>query len=160
MDPSKSSVRRTRWRARWLMGEYGWALLAIALACLMVGAAVWVQQSWQQDVATETSRVTDVAAQDVARYVEQLDLILQTVMVGDRTPASQTLTADQRNTLLFERTPRDRYIEFIDVLDANGSVLATLTPDKPATSWARRDYFAAQHDSTDEWPVDRLAILD
>jgi hypothetical protein len=148
MDPSTSSVRRTRWRARWLMGEYGWALLAIALACLMVGAAVWVQQSWQQDVATETSRVTDVAAQDVARYVEQLDLILQTVMVGDRTPASQTLTADQRNTLLFERTPRDRYIEFIDVLDANGSVLATLTPDKPATSWARRDYFAAQHDST------------
>jgi len=82
MDPSTSSVRRTRWRARWLMGEYGWALLAIALACLMVGAAVWVQQSWQQDVATETSRVTDVAAQDVARYVEQLDLILQTVMVG------------------------------------------------------------------------------
>jgi hypothetical protein len=149
MDPSKSSLRRPPWRAFRLMGEYGWALLAIAIACFMVGATVWqVQESWEQEVAAATSRLTDVAGQDVARYVEQVDLILRTVMAGDQTPASQNLTADQRNTLLFERTPRDRYIEFIDVLDANGGVLATLTPDKPATSWARRDYFAAQHDST------------
>src|SRR5579862_4192400 len=121
MDPSRSSLRRAPWRAFWLMGEYGWALLAIAIACFMVGATVWqVQQSWEQEVAAATSRLTDVAAQDVARYVEQVDLILRTVMAGDQTPASQNLTADQRNTLLFERTPRDRYIEFIDVLDANG----------------------------------------
>jgi hypothetical protein len=103
------------------VGEYGWALLAIALACLMVGAAVWqVQQSWEQEVATATSRLTDVAAQDVARYVEQFDLILQTLMAGDQTAASQNLTADRRNAILFERTPHDRYIAFIDVLDANG----------------------------------------
>lgn len=89
-----------------------------------------------------------MAAQDVARYVEQFDLILQTPMAGDQTAASQNLTADRRNAILFERTPHDRYIAFIDVLDANGDVLATSTPDRRATNGARQDYFEAQRDST------------
>ena len=79
------------WRAFRSVGEYGWALLAIALACLMVGATVrQVQQSWEQEVASATSRLTDVAAQDVARHVEQFDLILRTLMAGDQTAASQS----------------------------------------------------------------------
>ena len=68
-------------------------------------------------------------------------------MEGDETPASRTLTPERRSALLFERTPRARDIAFIDVLGADGSVLATLTPGDSTSNWAKQDYFVAQRDN-------------
>jgi hypothetical protein len=75
-------------------------------------------------------------------------------MTGDQTPASRDLSADRRNALLFTRAPHLPYISFIDVLDADGNVLATAKPNDPPTNWARQEYFVAQRNST----ADRLFI--
>ncbi len=149
MDQSWSSPGKVPRRVSWLVGETGWALLAIIIACLMLVVAVWqVRQSaeWQAD--RTASRLAEAIAQDTERDLEQLDLILQTVMAGDQTPASRSLTPGGRNALLFERTPRDRYIDFVNVLDQDGSVLATLRPDDPPNNWGNQDYFEALRTST------------
>ena len=90
----------------------------------MAGASVAGGSSRQ----LPASRLAKSVARDVAGTMEQFDLTLRTVMEGDDTPASRTLTPERRSALLFERTPRARDIAFIDVLGADGSVLATLTP--------------------------------
>jgi hypothetical protein len=79
--------------------------------------------------------------------MEQFDLILRTVMGGERTPASRGLTQEQRNTILFERASRDSHIDFLDVLDVDGGVLASLRPGEPPRNWATRDYFYAVRDN-------------
>jgi len=119
------------------------AALLCGLAALIVIAAwlVYPSQSWQQESAE--FHVADAVAQSVERYVEQVDLILGAVTGGDQTPATGSLSPEQRNALLFQRTPRDRDIAFLEVLGANGGVLATSKPDEPASNWANQEYFDA-----------------
>jgi hypothetical protein len=81
-------------------------------------------------------------------------------MGGERTPASPGLTQEQRNTILFERVPRDRYIGFLDVLDAEGDVLASLRPGEPLSNWASREYFYALRDNPTKEIYAGGAILD
>jgi signal transduction histidine kinase/DNA-binding NarL/FixJ family response regulator len=122
------------------------AVLAVGL--LAIGAAVWQAHQSQEGQADSTAaRLAESVARDVAGTVEQFDLTLRTVMEGDETPASRTLTPERRSALLFERTPRARDIAFIDVLGADGSVLATLTPGDSTSNWAKQDYFVAQRDN-------------
>jgi signal transduction histidine kinase/ActR/RegA family two-component response regulator len=144
MDPSVS--RRMRGLESSLTARNGLAALFFGLTfAALIGASAWLaypSRIWQQESAE--SRLADVVAQSVERHVEQLDLILGTVMGGDQTPAGRSLTPEQRNALLFQRVPRDRYIAFLEVLDANGGVLATSKPDEPSSNWANQEYFDAQ----------------
>jgi hypothetical protein len=129
-----------------LTTRHGLVVLFVGLMfTALVVAGAWLaypSQIWQQE--SPELRLADSVAQSVERNVEQLDLILGTVTGGDQTPASQSLAPEQRNALLFQRTPRDRYIAFLEVLDANGGVLATSKPDEPSSNWANQDYFDAQ----------------
>ncbi len=91
-------------------GTAWWSLFVGLMFTALIVAGAWLahpSQIWQQESAE--FRLADAVAQSVERNVEQLDLILGTVTGGDQTPASQSLTPEQRNALLFQRTPRDRY---------------------------------------------------
>ena len=149
MELSQLSSRVIRWRAAsagMVSGATWMAVLAVGL--LAIGAAVWQAHQSQEGQADSTAaRLAESVARDVAGTVEQFDLTLRTVMEGDETPASRTLTPERRSALLFERTPRARDIAFIDVLGADGSVLATLTPGDSTSNWAKQDYFVAQRDN-------------
>jgi signal transduction histidine kinase/DNA-binding response OmpR family regulator len=147
MGPSES--RRMRGLSAWLGTGRSRGWLILTLAALVIGAAgVWqVYRSGEQRVEQLASRLADAAAADVERGVEQLDLILQTVMRGEQTPASQRLTQEQRDALLSERTPHDRFVAFLDVLDPNGNVLARLNQSDPATNWANQEYFRTLRDN-------------
>jgi signal transduction histidine kinase/DNA-binding NarL/FixJ family response regulator len=147
MGPSQS--RRMRGLPAWLGTWRGRGWLVLTLAALMIGGAgIWQgYRSGEQRVEQLASRLADAVAADVERGVEQLDLILQTVMSGEQTPASQRLTQEQRDALLAERTPHDRFVAFLDVLDANGNVLARLNQSDPATNWANQEYFKTLRDN-------------
>lgn len=148
MNLSQLSSRVIRWSAAsaGMVNGVTW-MVVLAVGLLVIGAAVWQTHSLQEFQADSTaSRLAESVARDVADTVERFDLTLRTVMEGDQSPASRTLTPERRSALLFERTPRARDIAFIDVLAADGSVLATLTPGDPTSNWAKQDYFVAQRD--------------
>ena len=149
MELSQLPSRLMRWRAA-LAGMVNGAtwVLVLAAGLLLIGAAVWEAHRSQEIPADSTaSRLAEPVARDVAGTVEQFDLTLRGVMEGDETPASRTLTPERRSALLFERTPRARDIAFLDVLGADGSVLATLTPGDAPSNWAKQDYLVAQRDN-------------
>lgn len=149
MKLSQLSSRVMRWRAAsaGMVNGATW-MIVLAAGLLAIGAAGWQAHQSQELQADRTaSRLAESVARDVAGTVEQFDLTLRGVMEGDETPASRTLTPERRSALLFERTPRARDIAFIDVLGADGSVLATLTPGDPTSNWAKQDYFVAQRDN-------------
>jgi signal transduction histidine kinase/ActR/RegA family two-component response regulator len=129
-----------------LTTRHGLVVLFVGLMfTAVVVAGAWLaypSQIWQQE--SPELRLAGAVAQSVERNVEQLDLILGIVTGGDQTPASQDLTPEQRNALLFRRTPRDRHIAFLEVLDAKGGVLATSKPDEPLSNWSNQEYFDAQ----------------
>ncbi|HXA25967.1 MAG TPA: response regulator [Acetobacteraceae bacterium] len=110
-----------------------------------------MNRSADRQADATASRLAAAVVQDVTRNVGQLDLTLQAAIGGRQSPASLDLSAQERDTLLFERTPRDHYIDFINVLDADGNVLAR-TPQRPEpNNWSNRDYFTAQrHSSTND----------
>lgn len=140
MELSQLSSRVIRWRAAVAGFVDGAAWLVILAAGLLtVGAAVWqAHQSQVMQVDNAASRLADAVARDVAGTVEQFDLTLRTVMEGDETPASRTLTPERRSALLFERTPRARDIAFIDVLGADGGCSRLLRPtNRPAIGQSR-----------------------
>jgi signal transduction histidine kinase/DNA-binding NarL/FixJ family response regulator len=93
----------------------------------------------QADLAV--SRQAEGVAQDIARNIEQLDLVLRTVIAGVQIAIDPGLTPQQRNTLLAERVPRDRYLAFIDVLDVRGNVVAGLAPLDQPYNWSKQEYF-------------------
>ena len=84
-------------------------------------------------------------AQDVARGMEQIDLTLQAVISRHQLTAAHPQT---RNAQLFERAKRDTYVDFINILDANGGFVAGLPQQQAANSWAGRDYFIEQRSAS------------
>jgi signal transduction histidine kinase/DNA-binding response OmpR family regulator len=149
MKLSQLSSRVMRWRASraGMISGATWMVVLVA-GLLAIGAAVWeAHRSQEIQADSAASRLAESVARDVAGAVEQFDLTLRTVMEGDETPANRTFTPERRSALLFERTPRARDIAFIDVLGADGSVLATLTPGDSTSNWAKQDYFVTQRDN-------------
>jgi signal transduction histidine kinase/Na+-transporting methylmalonyl-CoA/oxaloacetate decarboxylase gamma subunit len=126
----------------------------VIFAVLIVLAAIaWffgqhLNRGAEQQADDAASRLAAALALDVGRDVEQLDLVLQTAVSGRQPPADPALTPQERNTLLFDRTPRDRYLDFIEVLDAEGSVLASVPPRAEPRNWAMSDYFGALRSAT------------
>ncbi len=128
--------------------ETSWASVVAIVGCLMLAPIVRSQVTvdWQADV--EADRLAAALATEVSRDVGRFDLVLQTVMAGRQTPASKDMLPDARNALLSSRVPRDANIGFLDVIDTDGGVLATLQPERPATNWSRQDYFLLQRENT------------
>ena len=84
----------------------------------------------------------------MSRAIEQIDLTLQTVIGGRQAPQSTDIATPERYALLAERAPRDRHIGFIDVIGADGGILASTRPGQELKNWADRDYFWAQRNAT------------
>ena len=78
----------------------------------------------ERQADASASRLAAAVEQDVARNMELVDLTLQTAISLLQSPAFQTLSPQLRNLALYEHVPHDRYISFIDALDANGDVTA------------------------------------
>jgi signal transduction histidine kinase/DNA-binding NarL/FixJ family response regulator len=141
----------------------GWSWLATPKAALfgllillvsITGLVAW----WRLDVYAEdqakaaASRGATMVAQDVARTIEQIDQTLQTVIGGRQAPQSSDIPPQERRALLAERTPRDRYVSFIDVIGADGGILASTRPGQELKNWSDRDYFWAQRNGAPSGP--------
>jgi signal transduction histidine kinase/DNA-binding response OmpR family regulator len=148
------SLRRARRRLSWLATGRVVASSFLILLLLGVGLVAW----WQLDTLAEdqahavAAHSAAVIAQDVSRAIEQIDLTLQTVIGGRQAPQSTDLAAPERYALLAERTPRDRNIGFIDVISADGGILASTRPGQELKNWADRDYFWAQRNAATSGP--------
>lgn len=132
-----------------ISAEPTWASVVAIAGSLMLAVPMvrsQVSVDWQADV--EADRLAAALATEVGRDVGRFDLVLQTVMSGGQTPASKDMSPDARNALLSSRVPRDANIGFLDVIGADGAVLATLQAERPATNWSRQDYFVLQRDNT------------
>src|SRR5690349_1217647 len=144
------SLRRACLRLSWLATKTDALYLFLILLVTTVGALTW----WQLDASAENQanaaavRSAAMLAQDAARTIERVDLTLRTVIGGRQAPQSGDLAPQERYALLAERAPRDRYIGFIDVLGADGGVLASTRPGQELKNWADRDYFWAQRNDT------------
>ena len=77
--------------------------------------------------------------------MDQIDLTLQAVISRHQLAAAHPQT---RNAQLFERAKRDTYVDFINILDANGGFVAGLPQQQAASSWAGRDYFIEQRSAS------------
>jgi signal transduction histidine kinase/CheY-like chemotaxis protein/HPt (histidine-containing phosphotransfer) domain-containing protein len=120
------------------------ALLLLGIA--LIGATAWqALHAADRRAEASASRMATAMAQDVARGMEQIDLTLQAVISRHQLTAAHP---QQRNVQLFERTKRDTYVDFINILDANGGFVAGLPPQQAANSWAGRDYFIEQRSAS------------
>lgn len=118
----------------------GLTLVFIAICALLLLDA---RRDAERQADETASRLAAAVEQDVARNVELFDLSLQTVIGLLQSPAVRDLSPPLRNLALFEHLPRDRYVGFLDALDANGDVIAGSPPPPHVTNWANRDYFIA-----------------
>lgn len=139
----------------WCGTEAGATTLVLCAVVLSLGATWWhLDRSERLRTDAFTSLIATSVAHDLARGLDQLDLVLQTITGGRQSPADRTLSEAERNSLLSERTPRDRNIAFVDVLDVNGYVQATTRQVRDPSNWASRDYFYQQKDNL----TDRIYI--
>ena len=131
------SLRTARRRLSWLATGRAAASIFLILIVLGVGLVAW----WQLDTLAEdqahatAARAAAMLSQDVSRTVEQIDLTLQTVIGGRQAPQSADIAAPERYALLAERAPRDRHIGFIDVIGADGGILASTRPGQELKNW-------------------------
>ncbi len=148
------SLRRARRRLSWLATGRSVASILLILFVLGVGLVAW----WQLDTSAEdrahavAARGAAMIAQDLSRAIEQIDLTLQTVIGGRQAPQNADIATPERYALLAERAPRDRHIGFIDLIGADGGILASTRPGQELKNWADRDYFWAQRNAAPSGP--------
>src|SRR5262245_52071164 len=106
-------ARRMRRLLAWFATLKG-AIVVVLLALAVTVGFVWQQLERQAERQADAaaSRLAAVVARDVGRNVEQLDLMMQTALGGHPSLSSPGLSQRERNALLAERTPRDRYVDF------------------------------------------------
>lgn len=143
------SPRRMRRLWSWSATERGLACAMLLLAtALFVGAMQHARWSAEQQADATASHLAATVQQDVARNLELLDLTLRATIGGLELPAIQALSTETRSQLLFDRTPRDRYVSFIEALNEKGDVIAASPPPQYGENWANRDYFIALRSGT------------
>src|SRR3954454_440832 len=140
------SLRRACRRLSWLATGRAVTSIIPILLVLAVSLVAWwqVATSAKDQAHAVAARGAAMIAQDVSRTIEQIDLTLQTVIGGRQAPQSAEIAPPERYALLAERVPRDRHIGFIDVIGADGGILASTRPGQELKNWADRDYFLAQ----------------
>jgi hypothetical protein len=122
--------------------------MLLLASALFVGAMQYARWSAQQQADAAASRLAATVQQDIARNLELLDLTLRATIGGLELPAIQALGTETRSQLLFDRTPRDRYVSFIEALNDKGDVIAASPPPQYGENWANRDYFIALRSGT------------
>ncbi len=130
----------------WLSGESGLTCLIMLSVVVIVGAGfAWHQMNLpvEHEGDPTQSRLGAAVMQNVAVLIEEIDVTLQSSIGGRQSAASLTLSEPERSALLFERTPQYRYISFIDVLNADGVILAKMPERQEPSEWWNRDYFVA-----------------
>jgi signal transduction histidine kinase/CheY-like chemotaxis protein/HPt (histidine-containing phosphotransfer) domain-containing protein len=125
----------------WLSTERGVTCLIMASVVAIGGSVFAWRQMNEGDQAQ--SRLDAAVTQNIAVLMEEIDVTLQSAIGGRQSVASLTLSEPERSALLFERTPQYRYINFIDVLNADGVILAKMPERQEPSEWWNRDYFVA-----------------
>ena len=128
----------------WLSTETGITFLVLLPVVVIVGASfAWHQMKVPAEYEGDPtqSRLDAAVMQNVAVLMEQIDVTLQSAIGGRQSVASANLSEPERSALLFERTPQYRYISFVDVLNADGMVLAKMPERQEPSEWSNRDYF-------------------
>jgi len=123
------------------------AALTVVFVVLCSVLALNASRDVERQANATATRIDASVEQDVGRNIELFDLTLQTTIAMLQSPAIKGLGPEQRNLVLFGAAPRDRYVAFVNVLDANGDVTAGLPVAEHGSNWASRDYFIAQHRS-------------
>jgi signal transduction histidine kinase/DNA-binding NarL/FixJ family response regulator len=140
MGLSQSSSRKMRWLLSWPRLDIALPYALLLLTGVMIAGAVWAEhRSSDQKIDMMTSRLAAAAAQDIAGSIEQFDRSLQAVIGRQHAPELQSEDVRARNSALFERTQREPYFGFVDVLNEKGDSIAGLPQN--ANNWSDRDYF-------------------
>jgi signal transduction histidine kinase/ActR/RegA family two-component response regulator len=140
------ALRKMRWSLPVLTTKGALAVAVWGIAIVSIVAALLVQDAYQSAARRADTAAVSLAAtveQDIRRNLELLDLSLQAAAGGLEIPAIQDPATQTRNRLLFERTPRDQYVDFVEALNEKGDVIAGSPPPQYGENWARRDYFSA-----------------
>lgn len=118
------------------------ALVTVGFA-LLCSAVILQDRSAARAQAGRTAETIAAAiAQDLGRSIGQYDLSLQAVAQGLQVPGLWDLAPDLRQMVLFDRTAAGPPFGFLNVLDAQGEVIADLHAPTPRPgNWAGRDYF-------------------
>jgi Cache domain len=111
------------------------------LAALGIGWIVWDGHQARARADATASDVATLAAQDVARSLEQFDRALLAVIYRHQSLGSQDLDAQARNAPTFEALQQEPYFAFVDIVDKNGQAIAGLP--RNTNNWSDRDYFGA-----------------
>lgn len=130
----------------WLSTERGASNLIMAAVVVIAGSVfAWHQMNLpvEHEGDPTQSRLDAAVMQNIAVLMEEIDVTLQSVIGGRESIASTSLSEPARSALLFERTPQYRYINFIDVLNSDGVVLAKMPERQEPNEWWNRDYFIA-----------------
>ncbi len=146
----------TRWPPRWRVPP-GPAALAMRVLpagsvvvslCLVLVCALVLWQG-RRDTARDAGQaawnIASAVEQDIARNVEVYDLSLQGAIQALQLPGLDQLSPALRQRVLFDRSASARYLGFVNVLDATGTVIANSRFARPRPdSYAGRPYFQAQ----------------
>ncbi|OJW28903.1 MAG: hypothetical protein BGO51_16385 [Rhodospirillales bacterium 69-11] len=118
------------------------ALVTVGFALLCSAVILQDRTAARAQAAHTAETIAAAIAQDLGRAISQYDLSLQAVAQGLQLPGLWDLAPDLRQMVLFDRTAAGPPFGFLNVLDAQGEVIADLHAATPRPgNWAGRDYF-------------------
>lgn len=118
-------------------------LSAAALAVICIGAVIGMRADLQRAADASAAATADIAAHDIARAIERLDLAIQTTAERLRSPDIMSLQEPAKSMLLFDRAAGLQSVGFVSVLDEQATVTHTTQPAQLGSRWPGRDYFRA-----------------
>ena len=146
MSPSLS--RPTRRPERLLiLGSVLTALLIVAIVAVLL---IREHASTLQTAKRTANNITQLIDADVLRNAELYDMALKGLIAATERNDLQSVSAEIRHLVLFDRSAAAPYKGDILLLDANGEVIADSSLLAPkAGNFADRDYFQAQRKKPD-----------
>lgn len=142
-----TGVKRTR---RTISGPYLHWTVAIAAASIVL--LVWVASGWDSwrgrrltlaDNTREMSSLASAIAEQTARSLQEVELILRRTSVWERDPRNQQATPEERAAFLRRELDGLPQIHDVTIADENGTRIATsvLSSDSSSPNIGNRDYF-------------------
>ncbi|HET8995861.1 MAG TPA: response regulator [Acetobacteraceae bacterium] len=147
------SAVQTRW-SRFRNVSTALVLSAVLTFGLILIAGVILLRahgSLLREADKDALNVARAAGEDIARNLELYDLQLRTIARQMQNPGVQELQPDLRWAIMFDGVARDEHLGFINVLNADGDVVADSASAAPRSgNFASRDYFQAQRHSVQD----------
>lgn len=146
MSPRPS--RPTRRPERLLI--LGSALTALLIVGMVAALLIHEHATALQTAKRTANNITQLIDADVQRNIELYDMALKGLIAATERSDLQDVSASIRHLILFDRATAAPYKGDIQLLDANGEVIAdasVLAPKKE--NFADRDYFKAQRKNPD-----------